>query len=167
MASYFNKIDIDIEKGNTGSYDDLAFDENKKMLSADIKLQKYITKKILQPDYIKETEDLVEWRYKWRKYSDFLQSCSELCVIVSGILSFLSPALHDENLALSAGCIAFASVQLQNWSKKCEQKSVISTARVNELLRSLKIEEMPELLDDDDGTKTKDINTSNPSTSHS
>ena len=141
-----NKYDIDIEKGHMG----YNIDNNKIMLSYDHKLQNYIIKKIVQPSYISETQDLIKWRYRWRKISESLQTASELCVIISGILSFLSPALDNQTLALSAGCIAFTSVQLQNWAKKATERSISSTAEVNELLRALQIEEIPDILDDND-----------------
>lgn len=157
MSKYFAKTDIDIEKGNNGLHiqDDIKTDNNI-MLSSDFKLQNYIIKKIIQPSYISETEDLIRWRYRWRKIAEALQTASEICVITSGILSFLSPALNDQKLALSAGCIAFTSVQLQNWSKKALDKSITSTSEVNELLRALKIEEIPDILDDRDRDNNND-----------
>ena len=147
--SHFTEIDIEKYGGLTGSpiTEMTKINEHKIMLSFDSKLQNHIIKNIIQPSYIQDAEDLIKWRFRWRKYGDRLSAAADVCIIVSGILSFLSPALHNETLAICAGCIAFTAVQLQNWSKDSQRRSTQLTVEVNDLLKALNIAEIPDLIE--------------------
>jgi hypothetical protein len=124
------------------------------------KIRQYIVKNLLQPDYVTEIKNALEWRYRWRKIGTGMSWSSYIVAASASILAFIQAARPDEDYwAIISGITSIVGMVLQKFSSNAKEASKEKTHEVNKLLKSLDLDGIPELIEDE--TKSSSIKQEN------
>jgi hypothetical protein len=101
---------------------------------------------IIEPTYRTEIIEFINSRRRWRSSGIIFQTCSKLCLGVGSILSFSSGIYLEYNLNFYAGTITTLALIALQFSSFSFRESKLATKELNILLKTLKIEDMPDVL---------------------
>jgi hypothetical protein len=134
---------------------DIRSDESTKVQSQ--KLKQYVIKYIVQPAYVADIKDTIEWRYRWLRCSRSFRWIAHLFLLVSGILASLQTI--DSSKWCSIGVITCNTLVflLHQFSTDAKSESKAMTDEVNKYLSTLEITGVPELTSSE--TIVNDTNT--------
>lgn len=112
------------------------------------RLRQFIIKNIVQPTYIADLKDTLIWRYRWRKIGNFLYILSKFLTIIGAVLAFSETYFRVVYLSFAAGIMTLLAVLILQLGDFANKESKRKTYAANEILRSLNISEVPEIIDD-------------------
>jgi hypothetical protein len=98
---------------------------------------------------LKDIDDILNWRYRWRLVKTITQTLSHLCVFSITILSFGSAYFGDENSnwGFFNGLVGVLSIGLNRFSSYAKKQSKKKTEQVNKILESYEIEDaLPDIM---------------------
>jgi hypothetical protein len=119
-------------------------------------LKTMIVKTILQPSYVRDVKDTIDWRFKWRKISDVLFTIAKVVGLSSAVVAFAASSYDDRSISFIAGCVSLSGTMLIQLADFAKNKSRQKTAEANEILGKLGIEGVPDILDSDIGSRDKE-----------
>ena len=103
-----------------------------------------ITLNIIQPNYVNDIESFIRGRRCWRVTGNVFETMSKLLIGAGSVLSFSAGVYQNSNLSFLAGTISTVSVVSLQFSTFCKQQSRKSTEALNVLLKTLKLDVLPE-----------------------
>lgn len=112
-------------------------------------LKTMIVKTILQPSYVRDVKDTIDWRFKWRKISDVLFTIAKVVGLSSAVVAFAASSYDNAYISFIAGCVSLSGTMLIQLADFAKNKSRQKTAEANEILTKLGIEGVPDILDND------------------
>lgn len=98
---------------------------------------------------LKDIDDILNWRYRWRLVKTITETLSHLCVFSITILSFGSAYFGDENSnwGFFNGLVGVLSIGLNRFSSYAKKQSKKKTEQVNKILESYEIEDaLPDIM---------------------
>lgn len=101
---------------------------------------------IIEPNYRNEIIEFINNRTMWRKSGILFQTFSKLFLGVGSILSFSSGIFVEYNLNFYAGTITTLSLVALQFSSYSFKESKLATKELNILLKTLKIDNVPDVL---------------------
>jgi hypothetical protein len=98
---------------------------------------------IVAPDFARNVNDLVVWRFKWQKIADATDAVGQalMCLII--ILTFAASFFDMKLLSFISGCAAATCLALGRYSAYANGKSLAQTASYNRLLGFVGIDPAP------------------------
>ena len=111
-------------------------------------LKDYIVKDLLQPSIIADIQDMLKWKYWWRKIGNYLSTLSHLLIIISAIFAFAETYFQQLWIAFAAGCISLFGVYVARAADLAHKESESHTKEINKLLKDMNIEEIPDGITD-------------------
>lgn len=115
----------------------------------EISMRRHVLQKIIQPAYIKDISSLVDWRFKWRKIGNYLESFSQLISLAGIILAFSAGFYDTKVLSFYSGCAGSVSLALLKGSAYAFSESKERTDSLNAILTKLNINSMPNIITED------------------
>jgi len=108
------------------------------------KLKQYVIKNIVQPAYIADIKETLEWRFRWMRISRNFRWISQFFLLVSGILASLQTI--DDSKWWSIGVITCNTLVflLNQFSSDAKGESKSMTDEANKFLTQMNIEKIPE-----------------------
>jgi len=107
--------------------------------------RKEIVDMIIKKNYVKEIEDFIETRRKWKKHGRNFETGSKIFIGIGSILSFASGVYDNKELSFIAGAISVISMVLLQYATFSYRESSKSTQDLNVLLDSIGIKKIPEM----------------------
>ena len=98
---------------------------------------------------LKDIDDILNWRYRWRLVKTITETLSHLCIFSITILSFGSAYFGDENSnwGFFNGLVGVLSIGLNRFSSYAKKQSKKKTEQVNKILESYEIEDaLPDIM---------------------
>jgi len=118
-----------------------------------------ITSKLVIPSYYNDVKELLKWRYRWRMIGNTTLTFSKIFIAINALLSFAALTFSLPLFPFMAGCISVFSFVLLHFSTFSFSRSKESTQEVNEILTSLGIKAIPDIIPekeaDNESTESK------------
>ena len=134
--------------------DDVKKDQNMVQIESP-ELVQHIVKNVIQPEYLRDITSSIVWRNRWKKLSYLFYILSKICTLSSSLLAFLELYFRVGYLAMASGCVSLMAVFLWQCGDYAVTISTNKTRTINNYLRMLKIEGLPEEAKMDITKKTK------------
>jgi len=134
---------IDIADSNIpDELNDIDSEESMEVTSQ--KLRQFVIKNIVQPAYIADIKETLEWRFRWTKISRKFRWVAQFFLLVSGILASLQTI--DDSKWWSIGVITCNTLVflLNQFSSDAKGESKTMTDEANKFLAQMNIEKIPE-----------------------
>ena len=111
-----------------------------------------ITIDIIQPNYIHEITSFISARSEWRKVGLLFETISKILLGIGSILSFASGIYTNQNMSFISGSVSTLSLVCFQFATFAFRESKKSTEKLNIILKKLKLDSIPEVLDAEDKT---------------
>ena len=144
-------VDIaDVSVRKDGSHDKDSTGDTGMMYGkvATHKLRKFIVSSILQPTYVEDIRDVLKGRYRWRKVAMITYIMHVVIAFVASALMFYSAYDNSPLIGLIAGIVNLLGTAFVSFSQVAKNESKRQTHQVNEILRQLGIDGVPDIDDD-------------------
>lgn len=108
-----------------------------------------VIKKKINSFMLKDVEDILNWRYRWRMIKSITETLSQICLFSITILSFGSGYFSDSqtNWGFFNGLVGAIGIGLGKFSSYAKKLSKKKTEQVNKILESYDIDEtLPEIM---------------------
>jgi len=141
---------------------DVVVDKETELSDCEHKKKSPIVKKkdivsILKTSYIRDIQDMVKWRSRWRKVGNYLECFSQFASLCGVILAFSAGFYNTQTLSFFSGCAGSVSLAFVKGSAYAFKESQERTESVNVILRSFGIKEIPEIIHTDEVSNVKNI----------
>ena len=123
--------------------DDIKSIESSKVASDNLK--KYVIKNLLQPDFVENIKDSLEWRYKWEKISSFFNVIASIFALSTSVLNILSMNYSGNTFPILASISSVLVTFTLKFASDARSKGDAKTSEINSLLRSIGVDKIPEL----------------------
>jgi hypothetical protein len=110
-------------------------------ISNDVKEQ--IVRKHIEPNYIHEISKLIQGKKNWKLIGQIFETSSKALVAIGGIVSFAAGSYNNFHLSFIAGAISTISLATLSFSSFGYKEQKKQGLELNNLLKKLKIEEVP------------------------
>lgn len=137
-------MDHKIEIGAT-SHSLKKEDNNSEIDTTSPDWRKEIVDKIVKKNYVKEINDFIQNRRRWKKHGRNFETGSKIFIGIGSILSFASGVYDSKELSFAAGAISVISMVLLQYATFSYRESSKSTQDLNILLDSIGIKKIPEM----------------------
>lgn len=108
--------------------------------------KKMIITKYIQPTYLEDLQDTLKGRFMWRKISDRITGIAKILIIISGIFAFAGAKFTDYWwLSFISGILNALTLSFFQYGMYASNQSKTCTDDTNVLLKSLGIEEIPDI----------------------
>ena len=109
---------------------------------------------LVEPSYYNDIKDAIKYRHTWRKCGHVFETLSKIMIASSSILSFSSGYFGSSTFGFFAGCSSTISLACVQFASYCFKESKENTEDLNNLLKKIHIETLPEFHDDEKNIKT-------------
>ncbi|MHB1952720.1 MAG: hypothetical protein ACYCOU_03140 [Sulfobacillus sp.] len=108
-------------------------------------LKNQIVREILRPAYVKDVEDSVVWRFRWRKIAHSLDGIAKFCGGACTVLAFAAAVGTWSALSFASGCCGTLGIVLLQYSSYAHKEAREKTIETNQVLHSLGLPIIPEV----------------------
>jgi len=110
-------------------------------------LKEKVYDELIEPAYYDDIRDGLKWRYMWRKIANFTEGLSQVIHAGGAIFSFASGFYNIPWMAFIAGCCSVVVLVMVRFTTYSNGESRERTNELNKLLDSLKMRNMPYIID--------------------
>lgn len=111
-------------------------------------MKQVILKEFIEPNYKRNVQENIELIKYFRRFGLFFDSISKLFVGVGSVMSFSSGIYKSKSLSFVSGTISVISLVFLQYATFSFKESKKYTAELNNILRKLNIDIIPEQYDD-------------------
>lgn len=108
-------------------------------------LKIYIVKKLIEPSYKTDIEDMIHGKRCWKLAGHIFETISKILVAIGCIFSFSSGYFSNNELSFIAGSISTISLAMLQISSFAYKENKRQTYELNILLQKLNIDTIPDI----------------------
>ena len=98
---------------------------------------------VIAPDYTGEVRDVITWRHRWRKISNWVEGVAHVLLGVASVLAFSAGFFDNKYLTYASACISTLCLAMLRFSAYANNESVERNAILTRLLNVVGIAPMP------------------------